>query len=98
MNKPKRTSMLFLIAAVVCMCGLPFAIRSQNRNSDQDGRAFGEAIQRNARNFMAQGQQSFRFDTFGDEAFWGEKLKLHQAIAGERIRCQSGNAWERHVL
>jgi hypothetical protein len=28
------------------------------------------------------GQQIFRFDTFGDEAFWGGTLKLHQAIQG----------------
>jgi mono/diheme cytochrome c family protein len=31
-----------------------------------------------------EGQQIFRFDTFGDEAFWGGQLKLHQAIAGAR--------------
>ena len=28
------------------------------------------------------GQQTFRFDTFGDEAFWGDTLGLHKAIAG----------------
>jgi len=28
------------------------------------------------------GRQIFRFDTFGDEAWWGDTLKLHQAIAG----------------
>ena len=28
------------------------------------------------------GRNTFRFDTFGDEAFWGDALKLHQAIAG----------------
>ncbi|WP_152609970.1 hypothetical protein [Geobacter sp. OR-1] len=28
------------------------------------------------------GKQTFRFDTFGDEAFWGDTLKLHQAIEG----------------
>jgi hypothetical protein len=26
------------------------------------------------------GRQIFRFDTFGDQAFWGYTLKLHQAI------------------
>ncbi|HEY4395583.1 MAG TPA: hypothetical protein VGP64_16045 [Polyangia bacterium] len=31
---------------------------------------------------IAQGEQTFRFDTFGDEAFWGDTLKLHQAIEG----------------
>jgi hypothetical protein len=34
---------------------------------------------------MEQGQKTFRFDTFGDEAFWGDSLKLHQAIAGSRL-------------
>jgi hypothetical protein len=31
---------------------------------------------------IAAGRQSFRSDTFGSEAFWGDTLKLHQAIAG----------------
>jgi mono/diheme cytochrome c family protein len=29
-----------------------------------------------------QGKQVFRFDTFGDEDFWGGQLQLHKAIAG----------------
>src|SRR5215471_5036858 len=37
------------------------------------------------REFMEQGQHTFRFDTFGDEAFWGDNLKLHQAIAGAKL-------------
>ena len=31
---------------------------------------------------VEQGKQTFRFDTFGDEAFWGDTLHLHQALAG----------------
>src|SRR5262245_35410778 len=31
---------------------------------------------------IAQGKETFRFDTFGDEAFWGGVLHLNQAIAG----------------
>jgi hypothetical protein len=31
---------------------------------------------------IQNGRTTFRFDTFGDEAFWGDTLKLHQAIAG----------------
>jgi hypothetical protein len=31
------------------------------------------------------GTQVFRFDTFGDEAFWGDTLKLHQAIEGAKL-------------
>ena len=30
---------------------------------------------------VAQGQQIFRFDTFGDEAFWTDKLRMHEVIS-----------------
>jgi len=36
-------------------------------------------------NLIAEGQQIFRFDTFGDEDFWGGQLRLHEAIAGEQF-------------
>jgi hypothetical protein len=42
-----------------------------------------EAIDMAARAKIKSGRQIFRYETFGDEAFWGGKLKLHQAIAGE---------------
>ena len=32
-----------------------------------------------------QGRQTFRFDTFGDEAFWGDQLQLHLAIEGAQF-------------
>jgi hypothetical protein len=36
----------------------------------------------NAADLVSRGRQIFRFDTFGDEAFWGDKLQLHLAIEG----------------
>jgi len=30
-----------------------------------------------------EGRKTFRYDTFGDEAFWGDTLQLHRAIAGQ---------------
>src|SRR5215467_13162447 len=36
----------------------------------------------NAAEMVLQGRQIFRFDTYGDEAFWSDALKLHQAIEG----------------
>jgi cytochrome c peroxidase len=39
-----------------------------------------------ARNeLFAQGRQIFRFDTFGDEDFWGGKLQLQKAIEGAAL-------------
>jgi hypothetical protein len=37
-----------------------------------------------ALSMIEQGKQTFRFDTFGSEAFWGDRLQLHKAIAGEK--------------
>src|SRR6185437_14933578 len=39
----------------------------------------------NARHLVSQGKQVFRFDTFGDEAFWGGVLGLHKAIEGSKF-------------
>ena len=39
----------------------------------------------NAAQKVQQGEQIFRFDTFGDQAFWGDTLKLHQAIEGAKL-------------
>jgi hypothetical protein len=36
----------------------------------------------NSRRMVEEGRRTFRFDTFGSEAFWGDAIKLHEAIAG----------------
>jgi hypothetical protein len=36
-----------------------------------------------AARLLDEGRHTFRYDTFGDEAFWGGALGLHRAIAGE---------------
>jgi hypothetical protein len=43
---------------------------------------FSDSIAKNSKRLLEQGKQIFRYETFGDEHFWGEKLQLHQAIAG----------------
>jgi hypothetical protein len=43
--------------------------------------ASAEAQQR----LVDEGKQIFRFDTFGDEVFWGDTLKLHHAIEGSKF-------------
>jgi hypothetical protein len=41
-------------------------------------------INQHAQRLIDQGRQIFRSDTFGSEAFWGDALQLHKAIAGEK--------------
>ena len=50
------------------------------------GNADPDTANRNAATrLFAQGKKVFRFDTFGDEAFWGGTLQLHQAIEGAKL-------------
>ena len=46
---------------------------------------FDRAIAGNSRQMVREGRQIFRFDTFGDEAFWGDLLGLHKAIQGTAL-------------
>jgi cytochrome c2 len=46
---------------------------------------FDAVIPNDAERMMKQGQETFRFDTFGDEAYWGDTLRLHQAIEGTKL-------------
>jgi mono/diheme cytochrome c family protein len=46
---------------------------------------FDARIVEHATDLLQRGRQIFRFDTFGDEVFWGDTLKLHEAIEGERF-------------
>jgi cytochrome c2 len=46
---------------------------------------FDRVILNNARQRIDEGRRIFRFDTFGDEAFWGDTVKLHLAIEGARL-------------
>jgi hypothetical protein len=39
----------------------------------------------NAANLVLQGRQIFRFDTFGDQVFWGGQLQINKALAGAQL-------------
>jgi hypothetical protein len=60
-------------------------VEAQLRASLAQAGGFDFAILENIVRMIAQGRHAFRFDTFGDEAFWGGRLELHRAIAGERF-------------
>src|SRR5215204_1585224 len=64
--------------------GLSQSARDRDR---KDGKEIGfdAQISSNAQRMLEEGRQIFRFDTFGDEVFWGDKLKLHQAIQGSKF-------------
>lgn len=47
--------------------------------------SFDQQIIANSQQLVAAGRQTFRFNTFGDESFWGDTLQLHKAIEGSRF-------------
>jgi hypothetical protein len=53
--------------------------------ADEEGRfGFGDRdLWWNAAEMVARGRTTFRFDNFGNQDFWGDALRLHEAIAGE---------------
>ena len=46
---------------------------------------FDAQIVENANELLGDGRNTFRFDTFGDEVFWGGALQLHEAIKGANL-------------
>jgi len=47
-------------------------------------KGFDAAIAHNAQKMIDEGKKTFRYDTFGSEAFWGDALQLHKAVAGAK--------------
>lgn len=47
--------------------------------------SFDQCIDDNKNAMFAEGRQIFRFDTFGNEEWWGDRLRLHQAILGAAL-------------
>jgi len=46
---------------------------------------FDQVIGQHAHTMLDEGRQTFRFETFGSEAFWGGTLQLHRALAGAKL-------------
>ena len=61
------------------------AQQSADRGRGQNEKAYDQQINENAQRMMEQGKQIFRYDTFGSEDFWGGKLRLHEAIVGQKL-------------
>lgn len=83
----------FLLPGLVIVFGLgiTFALLSDllplNRAATAQAPSltnFDRATGQNAQQMLDMGRRIFRYDTFGDEVWWGDTLKLHRAIEGAR--------------
>jgi hypothetical protein len=90
MNRSRTRN--FLAASVVAIAGYLLLVQapalrgagSAPPKKAPQAAGFDRSIAAHAQDMLAKGREVFRYDTFGDEAFWGDTLKLHQAIAGAK--------------
>lgn len=85
-----KVASLFLV--VVLSLGVTLALVPGwpvfNRPVNAQGPTVGEfdrTIVQNAQQMLGEGRRIFRYDTFGDEAWWGDTLGLHRAIEGAKF-------------
>ena len=74
----KPRTMILTGIGLVGLSGALIASAANNVRQDFDTEAA-----RKAQMMLEEGMKTFRYDTFGSEAFWGDTLQLHKAIAGE---------------
>jgi len=86
----RRISYLVITILTAIAIVLPVLEKTRAHSQHDEGnrqklRNFDAQINTNANELLRQGRQIFRFDTFGDEAFWGDTLQLHKAIEGANL-------------
>ena len=56
---------------------------SEHRGESPTATDIDPVVRDHANDLLEEGRDTFRFDTFGDQVFWGDTLRLHEAIAGD---------------
>jgi hypothetical protein len=85
MKRRRITIGAFLFMALVIFSYVLQGLTTPDAAQTKPLSGFDSIILDNARQRIEEGRPIFRFDTFGDEAFWGDMLKLHLAIKGEKL-------------
>ena len=91
MTKPDTVTRRFLVpflglavVLTVTGCGMTATRTSAVSPAPSASPATTDGTLDNTRRMIEEGRRTFRSDTFGSEAFWGDTLQLHRAIAGDK--------------
>ena len=94
-----RLKSVVLIAAILAVF---LSVNAQQPATPGEQKATKEnwsaAVDENAQRLFADGKRIFRFDTFGDEAYWTDTLRLHQAIEGQKFGGAGGGVSPKTAL
>ena len=77
-------AVVFAIVALTRSPGTARATPEPSRALATKSAPFDLTIAQNAQTMMDEGRQTFRYETFGDEAFWSDGLGLDRAIEGDK--------------
>jgi len=86
-GKIKLIIMLLCVAISLVYAAARTEVRSEPQQSATKAKMseVDSRIDRNAQQMLEEGRRIFRYETFGDEAYWSDKLKLHRAISGAKL-------------
>ena len=81
------SKLLALVAAAALSCGSVKPPQQTPQNvavKQAPEESYQKTIDDNAKKMVEEGRAVFRDETFGSEHFWGDQLRLHEVIAGEK--------------
>jgi hypothetical protein len=79
------SGLVALVAAASCSQGAAAPENAQRALRSAEASDQRDPVVRDAARMIEEGRHTFRFDTFGDEDFWGATLRLHEAIEGSAL-------------
>jgi len=96
-------SLILLFALLLCVVGAVSYVKGSWASPDASATettqvGADQSIEQNAATMVARGRQIFRYDTFGDEAFWTGALKLERAIEGALLGGQGAGVSPKAAL
>lgn len=80
----KTATVISIIILIISISQFMQCTNSSNGQAKKTEKENEDPITDNANKMLAEGKQTFRFETFGDEAYWTDALQLNKAIAGEK--------------
>jgi hypothetical protein len=73
---------LLMASMILVQCSTKEKTR-KTKDETGDPDSWGMSISDNAKDMLDKGKAVFRFETFGDEVFWTDKLQLHKALVSK---------------